>query len=108
MNLTDRLVGKHVDLTHAAAPATVKSDDGRDREVVAAAFIPPGDGQNPVHIVVYNRGDDELIAPDDQHWAVGINYWNPTLGIHYLAHGDYDMTFAQAMVRFVERVERQG
>jgi hypothetical protein len=110
VTLIERLIDKDVDLDVCAVPTTVRVDDGRSRPVVAAAYLPPrGSSERPVHLVVYNQGPDELIAPDDKDWVVSIHYnREDDLGISYTAHGDYDMTFAEAMTRFVRRVERQG
>lgn len=107
-HVIERLLNKTVDLAVSAVPTTVRSDNGQDRQVVAAAFLVPSKIELPVHLVVYNRGDDELIAPDDKHWAVAVHYDNRTMGVKYTAHGDYDMTFAEAMAVFAKRVERQG
>lgn len=105
----EKLMTATVDLAHCAAPATVRSDDGRMRAVAASAYLAPAGINRGVHLVVYNRGDDELIAPDDQHWAVAMLYnREDQLGISYLAHGDYDMTYAEAIARFVTRVEQQA
>lgn len=108
LTLTDRLADKTVDLDIAAAPSTVKIDDGRERAVAASAYLPRLKGYLPAHLVVYNRGPDELIAPDDKDWAVSLRIVSETLGMAYLAHGDYDLTFAEAMARFIQRVEKQG
>lgn len=107
-HVIERLMGKTVDLAISAVPSTVRIDDGRDRPVLASAFLPPRKSEIPAYLVVYNRGADELIAADDKHWAVSVEYNNVSVGSHYLAHGDYDLTFAEAMAVFVKRVERQG
>lgn len=104
-----RLMGKTIDLAVAAAPTEVKNEDGRMRAVVASAYLPSDGSQPGTHLVVYNQGDDELIAPDDQTWAVAVLYnREAALGISYLAHSDRYLSFAEALARFVTRVERQA
>ncbi len=106
--MVSKLIDKTVDLDVAAVPSTVKIDDGRERAVAASAYLPRFKGYLPGHLVVYNRGDDELIAPDDKNWAVSLRVVSETLDMAYLAHGDYDLTFADAMALFIMRVQKQG
>lgn len=108
-DVIERLMQATVDLTKSAIPATVRTDMGDERPVVASALlVPRKGGEILAYLVVYYRGDDSLVAPDDKHWAVGVLYDNFNLTMRYLAHGDYDLTFAEAMAVFVKRIERQG
>lgn len=108
-HVIEKLIDRTVDLAHCAAPSTVKSDDGQMRPVAASAYLPPAGPNRGAHLVVYNRGDDELIAPDDRHWVVSTFYnREDSLGICYMADGNYDMTYAEAIAVFVKRIERQG
>jgi hypothetical protein len=115
MNVIERLLDKTVDLDQAQTPQWVQVE-GRKRAVVASAYLPPREGCLPAHVVVYNRehGAAFPISPDDLGWAVSIlvqagqddSFLDPKRS--YLAHGDYDLTFARAMALFVRRIETQG
>jgi hypothetical protein len=109
VKVIENLLGKPVDLDDAQMPTTVQAE-GRRRVVVAAAFMPPREGELSAHLVVYNRNRSAAlpVSPTDRDWAVSVLVHDDEAQRSYLAHGDYDLTFAEAMERFVRRIERQG
>jgi hypothetical protein len=108
----EKLLRRNIDLGSATIPpALVDLGIEGIRQVVAAAYLPPREGELPAHLVVYYRGNGN--APDtgvpaaDRGWAVSVRVKKEDRST-YLTQGDYDLTFAAAMARFVQRVERQG
>jgi hypothetical protein len=112
LTLAERLADTRIDLTKAMIPPSLV-DLGMEgnRQVVAAAFLPPRMGYLPAHLVVYYRGNDPdnltpYVRHADKGWAVSLLVNNGDERV--LTQGDYDLTFAEAMAIFVRRIERQG
>jgi hypothetical protein len=110
LTLADRLADKHVRLDKAMIPPSIVDlgMEGR-RQVVAAAYLPNSMGYLPAHLVVYYRGNGNEftgVPPTDRGWAVSVMIHNGDDDV--LTNGDYDLTFADAMAIFVQRIERQG
>lgn len=108
-HVIENLLGKTVNLDWATTPSTVEAE-GRPRRVVASAYLPPSsEGELHAHVVVYNRRYlFSEIVPENKDWAVSLYVQDDDQQQGYLVEGECDLTFAEAMVRFVTRIERQA
>jgi len=111
-HVIEKLLHQDTDLAMLQVPRIVKSDVG-ERDVAAAAYVQGRAYELAAHLVVYYRGHSTWkvageVPADDKGWAVSLLVHNEDEQRSHLCEGNYDLTFAEAMAVFVQRVERQA